>query len=171
MIVRLSSALLLLAVLTSSCVRGPLAWQRFTLNEPIAEHDVTFIVDGVTPLSEVVARLGTPDEMQSVGQLIVARYHFSDGRYFRADYGWGLRFVIPYSSPDLVMGGGGFGTDIFQVTCDARWVVQEHAFAWHTNSSEFRLWPFGERSNAPATAGELPVSRHPGIMPRHVRCC
>lgn len=168
---RFGCALCLLVLLTSGCLRGPLAWQRFTLNQPISEDDVAFIVDGVTPLSEVVGRLGSPDDMQSVGRFIVARYHFSDGRYFRADYGWGLRFVIPYSSPDLVLGGGGFGTDIFQVTCDAQWVVQEHAFAWHTNSSEFRLWPFGERSTAPAPDRELPVSGHPGIMPRHVRCC
>lgn len=133
---------LCLLLLLPGCIRGPLAWQRFTLNERISEKDVAFIVDGTTRLSDVVARLGSPDEIQTAGQMIVARYHFSDGKYFRADYGWGLRFILPYSSPDLVLGGGGFGTDIFQLTCDARWVVQEHAFAWHANSSEFRLWPF-----------------------------
>ncbi len=144
MVLRVGCAFFLLAVVMSGCVRGPLAWQRFTLNQPISERDVAFIVDGTTRLPEVLDRLGSPDDIQSVGRWIIARYHFSDGRYFRADYGWGLRFVIPYSSPDLVMGGGGFGTDIFQVTCDAQWVVQDHAFAWHANSSEFRLWPFGE---------------------------
>lgn len=144
MAIRFHVALCVLGLLLSGCVRGPIAWQRFTLNEPISASDVAFIMDGTTSLSEVVTRLGSPDDIRSVGHLIVARYHFSDGRYFRADYGWGLRFVVPYFSPDLVLGGGGFGTDIFQVTCDAHWIVQEHAFAWHTNSSEFRLWPFGE---------------------------
>jgi hypothetical protein len=34
------------------------------------------------------------------------------------------------------------GTDVFQVTCNKHWVVQDHAFAFHSQSSEFRLWPF-----------------------------
>jgi hypothetical protein len=131
----------------SGCLRGPLAWQRLTLNEPISEHDVAFILDGTTTLTEVVDRLGAPDDIQSVGDSIIARYRFSDGKYFRADYGWGLRFVVPFLAPDLVLGGGGFGTDIFQVTCDLQWVVREHAFAWHANSSEFRLWPFNESTH------------------------
>lgn len=126
------------------CLRGPLTWQRLTINQPILEQDVAFIVNGVTRFTDVVDRLGSPDELQPLGDSVVARYHFSDGKYFKGDYGWGLRFVIPFYAPDLILGGGGFGTDIWQVTCDARWIVQEHAFAWHANSSEFRLWPFGE---------------------------
>jgi hypothetical protein len=126
------------------CTRGPVAWQRLSLNEPIASSDVAFIVDGVTRLDEVVDRLGPPDEMRPAGELVVARYHFTDGKYFRADFGWGLRFLMPFATPEGVLGGGGFGTDIFQIACDSRWVVQEHTFAWHTNSSTFRLWPFGD---------------------------
>ncbi|ALA56684.1 hypothetical protein [Nitrospira moscoviensis] len=134
----------MLAGSLAGCLRGPLAWQRLTLNDHISEQEIAFITDGTTHLTEVVGRLGAPDEVQSVGESVIARYHFSDGKYFRADYGWGLRFVIPFLAPDLVLGGGGFGTDIFQVTCDAQWVVREHAFAWHANSSEFRFWPFRE---------------------------
>jgi len=137
----LSACALLTGML--GCMRGPIGWQRFSLNEPIVPNRVAFITDGATPLAEVVDRLGAPDEMLSAGDLIVARYHFTDGRYFHANFGWGLRFVIPYASPDGILGGGGFGTDIFQVACDAKWVVQEHAFAWHTSSSAFRFWPFG----------------------------
>lgn len=126
------------------CMRGPIAWQRLSLNEPIASSDVAFIADGATRFAEVVDRLGPPDEMRPAGESIVARYHFSDGKYFRADFGWGFRFIIPFAAPDGILGGGGFGTDIFQVVCDSRWIVQEHTFAWHTNSSIFRFWPFGD---------------------------
>jgi hypothetical protein len=137
---------LILCLLVGShlgCMRGPLTWQRLTINQPITPEDVAFIIDGTTDLTDVVLRLGSPDEIQPIGDTIVARYHFSDGRYFRGDYGWGLRFVLPFVSPDLILGGGGFGTDIFQLTCDPHWIVQDHAFAWHAHSSDFRLWPFG----------------------------
>jgi hypothetical protein len=83
----------------SGCLRGPLAWQRLTLNEPISEHDVAFILDGTTTLTEVVDRLGAPDDIQSVGDSIIARYRFSDGKYFRADYGRGIRYG--YFSSDV----------------------------------------------------------------------
>lgn len=148
MTIRLGLTLVLCGLLFghAGCARGPLTWQRLALNQPISGDDVAFIVDGTTRLTEVVNRLGSPDEIRAVGDSVVARYHFSDGRYFRADYGWGLRFVFPFLTPDLVLGGGGFGTDIFQVTCDPQWVVRDHAFAWHANSSEFRLWPFSEQT-------------------------
>jgi hypothetical protein len=129
-----------------ACVRGPLTWQRLTINQAISHEDVAFIINGQTRFTDVVDRLGAPDELQPVGDSVVARYRFSDGKYFKGDYGWGLRFVLPFASPDLVLGGGGSGTDILQVTCDPQWIVRDHAFAWHANSSEFRLWPFGERT-------------------------
>ncbi|MGE3150997.1 MAG: hypothetical protein AB7G48_00050 [Nitrospiraceae bacterium] len=126
------------------CLRGPVGWQRVSLNQRIAAEDVRFIIDGQTSLADVVAQLGSPDELLGAGEHVLARYHFTDGKYFRANFGWGLRFLIPYYSPDLVLGGGGIGTDIFQVACDAQWIVREHAFATHANSSEFRLFPFGD---------------------------
>lgn len=145
---RLLSGFLLCLLLLglSACMRGPLSWQRLTINAPLSHDDVAFIVDGQTRFTDVVDQLGAPDELQPVGGALVARYHFSDGKYFKGDYGWGLRFVLPFFSPDLILGGGGFGTDILQVTCDPQWIVQEHAFAWHANSSEFRFWPFGEHA-------------------------
>jgi hypothetical protein len=126
------------------CLRGPIGWQRVSLNQRISAEDVRFIIDGQTSLADVTARLGSPDEILTAGDHVLARYHFTDGKYFRANFGWGLRFLIPFYSPDLVLGGGGIGTDIFQVACDAQWIVREHAFAMHANSSEFRLFPFGD---------------------------
>jgi len=126
----------------SGCIRGPVVWQRVTLNQPLTAQDVSFVVNGETSLSEVVEKLGAPNQMLSSNGGVVARYQFTDGRYFRVDFGWGLRFLIPFYSPELVLGGGGLGTDAFQVTYNDDWVVQDHGFAFHSQSSEFRLWPF-----------------------------
>lgn len=119
-----------------------MAWQRVTLNQPLSAQDVSFVVDGKTSLSEVVEKLGAPNQMLSSNNGVVARYQFTDGKYFRVDFGWGLRFLIPFYSPDLVLGGGGLGGDVFQITYNDLWVVQDHGFAFHSQSSEFRLWPF-----------------------------
>ena len=126
----------------SGCLRGPVAWQRVTVNQPLSAQDVSFIVDGETSLSAIVEKLGAPNQMLSSSDGVVARYHFTDGKYVRVDFGWGLRFLIPFFAPDLVLGGGGLGTDVFQITYNDHWVAQDHAFAFHSQSSEFRLWPF-----------------------------
>ena len=126
----------------SGCLRGPVAWQRVTLNQPLSEEDVSFVVNGKTSLSEVVEQLGAPNQMLSSNGGVVARYQFTDGKYFRVDFGWGLRFLSPFYSPDLVLGGGGSGADLFQITYNDHWIVQDHGFAFHSQLSEFRLWPF-----------------------------
>ena len=129
-------------ILLAGCFRGPVVWQRVTLNQPLTAQDVSFVVNGETSLSEVVEKLGAPNQMLSSNGGLIARYQFTDGRYFRVDFGWGLRFLIPFYAPELVLGGGGLGTDAFQVTYNDDWVVQDHGFAFHSQSSEFRLWPF-----------------------------
>lgn len=134
-------AILWLATL-SGCFRGPVAWQRVTLNQPLTAQDVSFVVNGKTGLSEVVEKLGAPNQMLSSTGGVVARYQFTDGKYFRVDFGWGLRFVIPFYSPELVLGRRGTFIDTFQVTYNDRWVVQDHGFAFHSQASEYRLWPF-----------------------------
>ena len=144
MIRRLQTCLWAILWLTtlSVCLRGPVVWQRVTLNQPLTAQDVSFVVNGKTGLSEVVEKLGAPNQMLSSTGGVVARYQFTDGKYFRVDFGWGLRFVIPFYSPDLVLGRGGTGIDTFQVTYNDHWVVQDHGFAFHSQVSEYRLWPF-----------------------------
>ena len=137
-------ALCLLIMSISGCMRGPLMWQRLTFNQPITQEQVEFIQKGKTQLSEVAKELGAPDEILDLKNRLVARYHFLDTKYFRVDFGWGLRFVIPYYSPDLVLGGGGAATNVFEVACDPQFVVQETSFAFHQNSSRFTLWPYGD---------------------------
>lgn len=126
----------------NGCSQGPLTWKRVTLNQPISTEDVIGIVPGTTDFSEVVERLGAPNDILASQDGIVTRYYFTDGKYFKANYGWGLRFLIPLFSPDLDLGGGGIGRDVFQVTYDNHWIVREHAFAVHSHSSEFLAWPF-----------------------------
>ncbi|MBH0194807.1 MAG: hypothetical protein HP494_04210, partial [Nitrospira sp.] len=139
-------SLLLALVLTSlaGCSDGPVTVRRLTLNQTITAAAVTFIVPGKTDMPTVVERLGAPNQIFPSKNGIVTRYYFTDGKFFKANYGWGLRFVIPFFTPDLDMGGGGLGTDVFQVTYDDRWLVREHAFAFHSRSSEFVAWPFGD---------------------------
>lgn len=139
-----SFALFLALTALSGCMRGPVMWQRLTLNQPIMQERVAFIKKGETQLSDVAKELGAPDEILNLKNRLVARYHFTDTRYFRVDFGWGLRFVIPYYSPDLVLGGGGAATDVFEVACDPQLIVQETSFAFHQNSSRFKLWPYGD---------------------------
>lgn len=134
----------LLVISFDGCLRGPVSWQRVTLNRPLSAQDVSFVVNGETSLSEVVDKLGAPNQMLSSSGGVVARYQFTDGKYFRVDFGWGLRFLIPFYSPELVLGGGGMGVDVFQVTYNDQWVVQNHGFAFHAQASAFRPWPFKE---------------------------
>ena len=137
--------ILVLAIMSFyGCSQGPVTWQRVTLNQTISAKDVVFIVPGNTDLSAVVERLGAPNEVLSSKDGIVTRYYFTDGKYFKANYGWGLRFIIPFFTPDLDLGGGGIGRDVFQITYDNSWHVRDHAFAFHSTSSEFLAWPFGD---------------------------
>ena len=135
-----SFALYILFTTLSGC--GPIVWQRLTLNQPISQDQVTFIKNGETHLSDVAQELGSPDQILDLKHRLIARYHFSDTRYFRINFGWGLRFFIPYYTPDLVLSGGGSGTNVFDVTCDSQLIVQETSFAFHQSSSRFNLLPF-----------------------------
>jgi hypothetical protein len=71
----------------------------------------------------------------------VAFYHFLDARYARVNYGWAIQFFAP-ASVDMILAGGGLATDVFQVTFDLHWVVQERAFARHVQAGRYKLWPF-----------------------------
>ena len=120
---------------------GLATFARVTINDPIKPQDVEFIVPGTTTLTDVVAKLGTPDELEPLTDGAVLSYHFRDMKYARINLGWPLRFVIPVN-PDFILAGGGLGTDLFQVFFDDRWVVQTHAFDHQPNAARFKLWPF-----------------------------
>ena len=130
----------LLPLVLSGC--GLISFTRLSVNDPIKPEDVAFITLGKTTLAEVIAKLGTPDEVIGLDDAgAVVSYHFLDARYARINYGWPLQFVSP-ASVDMVLAGGGLATDVFQIAFDSRWVVRQQAFAKHIQASQYRLWPF-----------------------------
>jgi hypothetical protein len=114
---------------------------RVTVNDQITHEDVSFIEPGKTTFIEVVSRLGAPDELTGEDHGAVITYHFRDAKYSRVNLGWPLRFWVSVQ-PDVIFAGGAFGTDMFQVGFDQRWVAQHHAFAKHAQAVHHRLWPF-----------------------------
>lgn len=132
--------LIAVGLVLSGC---PIQWRRITINETIKPEDVTFIRAGETTLSEVLAKLGAPDEISDSPGGAVARYRFRDLKYFRVNFGYAVKFLTPPGIPDdMVLAGGGTGTHEFHVVFDANWVVQYHAFALHLGASQYRHWPF-----------------------------
>ncbi|MFQ5930958.1 MAG: hypothetical protein ACE5MM_00980 [Nitrospiraceae bacterium] len=115
--------------------------RRVAFNDPIRPADVAFIEPGTTTLSDVVRRLGAPDEMMGAEDRGVARYRFQVTKVFRVNFGWVLRFFSPVS-PTMALGRGDVGTDVFQVVFDPNWVIQEHMFAYGSSESRFSPWPF-----------------------------
>lgn len=132
------TALCLLAVILTlvSC-----QWRRLTVNDPIRPEDVAFIQPGQTTLTEVVAKLGAPDEIRARDDVLVARYRFRDGKYFKIDLGRLLSFWSPVT-PEMSMARGQVETDVFQVVMDSRGIIQEHAFAFQSPATRFNPWPF-----------------------------
>lgn len=117
---------------------------HITVNDPIDEEDVAFIIPGQTTFSEIIERLGAPDELAGVedGKRAVIFYHFRDAKYSRVNFGWPLRFWTPVQ-PDFIFSGLGFGTDVFEVALNRDWVVQYHAFAKHVPpASRYNPWLF-----------------------------
>jgi hypothetical protein len=125
----------------------PITLDRVSINRPIKEDEVRFIVPGQTTLAEVVEKLGTPDQIEAGGDGPMARYRFQDGRYFRVNFLWWLRFVfpvvnfVPGASPSMNLSGGGVGMDEFQVIFNEKWVARQYAFAHHIQASRFTAWP------------------------------
>jgi hypothetical protein len=132
-------------ILTSICLLltgcGFYSAVRLTVNDHITEADVGFIQRGKTTLTEVVAKLGAPDELTGHDRGVVLTYHFRDAKYSRVNLGWPLRFWLPVQ-PDMIFAGGALGTDMFQIAFDQQWVAQYHAFAKHVQGVHHRLWPF-----------------------------
>lgn len=114
---------------------------RVTLNTPLAEDDVAFIVPGRTTLAEVNGKLGTPDSFGESSNEIVATYRFLDVKYSRVNFGWAFKFWSPVD-PDLVISRTGLGTDALEVFYDSNWVVTGHGFLRHLSDPEFNPYPF-----------------------------
>jgi hypothetical protein len=118
---------------------------RVSINDPIDQDSVKFIQRGLTTFKDVVEELGAPTQVMGIkGGGAIAVYQFLDFKYSRINYGWFIQF-IPQSqgqNVDMVLAGGGFGTDTFEVTFDDRWIAQNYTFAKHAGASHYVFWPF-----------------------------
>ena len=134
-----------LSVAVSGC--GFLSWTRVTINEQLSDKDAAFMVTGQTPVAEVVAQLGAPDEMMLSEDGAVVRYYYRDIKYFKVNLGWPLQFISAIASlipHDLIAEGGGLGTDVLQVVFNSEWKVKHYAFGRHAEATRYRPWPFGD---------------------------
>lgn len=140
-------AAVLLALVSGTFLSGCgfITFARLTVNEPITEDDVAFIVPGETDLRDVMTRLGAPDELMPGAQGLVASYHFLDLRYSRLNALWPAQVVWSSLIPDLVFSSSGLGTDVFEVFYDDRGIVRQRGFSHHVRPSGFTPWPFGTR--------------------------
>ena len=123
---------------------GPIGWVRVTINRPLDAQEVAFIVPGKTTWREVASRLGAPDQLVGTHDGLIAGYVYSDGRYFRINFGWPLGFVTPvsYAPHDVALGVQGVGIRTFQVAVDSRGVVQYADFRRGEAAAQYRLSPF-----------------------------
>src|SRR2546428_13763829 len=75
---------------------------RFTLNTPITQNDVAFIVPGQTTLANVITKLGRPDSITDLYTGFVATYRFLGMKYSRVNFGWLLKFWRPADANLLI---------------------------------------------------------------------
>jgi len=114
---------------------------RITLNTPLTQNDVAFIVPGQTTLADVITRLGTPDSITDSHTGVVATYRFLDMKYSRINFGWLLKFWSP-ADVDLIISRTGLGTDALELLCDSNWVVTHQSFLRHLSNARFNPYPF-----------------------------
>jgi hypothetical protein len=114
---------------------------RITLNTPLTQGDVAFIVPGQTTLADVITKLGTPDSITDSHTGIVATYRFLDLKYSRINFGWLLKPWSPVD-PDLMISRTGLGTDGLELLCDSNWVVTHQGFLRHLTGPRFNPYPF-----------------------------
>jgi sulfur carrier protein ThiS len=114
---------------------------RITLNTPLTQNDVAFIVPGQTTLADVIAKLGTPDSITESNMGVVATYRFLDMKYSRINFGWLLKPFSPVDT-DMIISRTGFGTDAFELLCDSNWVVTHQSFLRRFSGPRFNPYPF-----------------------------
>lgn len=114
---------------------------RLTINTPLSPDTVSFITEGQTTLTDVVAKLGAPDSITEAERGTVVTYRFLNAKYSRVNFGW---LVKPWSpvDPDLVFSRSGMGTDALELLCDSNWVVTHQAFVRHRPDPLFTPYPF-----------------------------
>lgn len=134
-----ASLLTLLSLATSGC-----NVVRITVNVPLTQDDVAFIIPGQTSLANVIAELGAPDSLADSSTGMVATYRFLDARYSRVNFGWIFRLWSPVD-PDMLISRTGLGTDAFQVHTDSDGIVTEQTFVRRVTDPRFDPYPFSDQ--------------------------
>jgi len=114
---------------------------RITLNTPITQDDVAFIIPGQTTLGDVITKLGAPDSITDSYTGVVATYRFLDMKYSRVNFGWLLKPWSP-ADPDLIISRTGLGVDALEVMCDSQWIVTHQSFLRRLSGPHFNPYPF-----------------------------
>ncbi|HLZ34450.1 MAG TPA: hypothetical protein VKP13_10565 [Nitrospira sp.] len=114
---------------------------RVTVNTPLTQDDIQFIVPGQTSFSDVITKLGTPDAIVDTETGMVATYRFLDVKYSRINFGWIVKLWSPVD-PDLVISRSGLGLDAFEVLCNDHWIVTHHSFLRQLAPPQFNPYPF-----------------------------
>lgn len=114
---------------------------RISVNQPLTQEDVQFIIPEQTTFADVIAKLGTPDSIVDTETGIVATYRFLDAKYSRVNFGWLLKPWSPVD-PDLVISRSGLGLDAFELLCDDRWIVTHRSFLRQLAPPQFNPYPF-----------------------------
>lgn len=115
---------------------------RVSVNEPITMKDVAFIHPDRTTFSEVIAELGTPDELKESETGAIAVYRFLDARYSRINYGVVAGAWSPVT-PDLITEGLGMQLNRLEIQLSPTWVVHRAEFTNQPGRpSRFTLIPF-----------------------------
>jgi hypothetical protein len=114
---------------------------RVTLNAPLTEDDVAFIVAGQTTLGDVIARIGAPDSITEAHPGLLVTYRFLDVKYSRVNFGWLLKPWTPVD-PDLIISRTGLGLEALQLFCDPQWIVTHHNFLRQLSGPAFNPYPF-----------------------------
>ena len=138
-------SLMLMFALVDGC--GFADFARLSINEPITMKDVAFIRPDQTTFAEVVAQLGTPDELVESEAGVIAVYRFLDAKYSRINYGVVASAWSPIP-PDLITAGLVMRLNRLDVRLSPTWVVHRVEFTNQpARSPGFTLMPFVRQEN------------------------
>lgn len=131
--------LLTLLVLT---IAPDCAFGGATLGDTIKPEDVAFIRLHQTTFAEVMARLGTPDELLESETEVIAVYRLLDALYSRINYG-SLASAWSPVTPDLITEGLGMRLNRLTIRLSPTWIVHHIEFSNQPEQpSGFTLVPF-----------------------------
>jgi hypothetical protein len=132
---------LIVLFLVAGTLSGGCNIVRITLNTPLTDKDVAFIVPGQTSSAEIIDKFGVPDTLTESATGVVATYRFLELKYSRLNFGLVLKLWSPVD-PDLLISRTRFGTDALEVLYDANGIVSQHSFLRHLSDPRFNPYPF-----------------------------